>query len=160
MEKDRARSSQISVPVHITTAYLLSLHPLPLPQSNSSAGSSHPLIPDMPTYVGRASLCTNLNFSWEQVSLVWESNRLFSTSLFYIWVYTPPVSCTLALTYISYLWPWDAPKFQSCPLSKCVYNYSVMFDFKFWGRNDKKLKVAKVLMWIFVSETLGSPAAC
>lgn len=110
------------------TAYLLSLCPLPLPQSNSSAGSSQPLIPDMPTYVGRASLCTNLNFSWEQVSLVWESNRLFSTSPFYIWVYTPPVSCTLALTHISYLWLWDAASFQSCPLSMCPYNYSVMFD--------------------------------
>lgn len=159
MEKDWARSSQMSVPAH-TTAYLLNLPPLPQPQSNSSAGSSQPLIPDMPTYVGRASLCTNLNFSWEQVSLVWESNRLFSTSLFYIWVYTPPVSCTLALAYISYLWPWDAAKFQSCPLSKCLYNYSVTFDFKIWSRNDKKLKVAKVLMLVFVSETSGNPAVC
>lgn len=160
MEKDWARSSQISVPVHTTTAYLLSLRPLPLPQSSSSDGSSQPSIPDMPTYVGRASLCTNLNFSWEQVSLVWESNRLFSTSLSYIWVYTPPVSRRLALTYISYLRPWDAAKFQSCPLSKCPNNYSVSFDFKFWSRNDKKLKVATVLMWACVSGALGNPAAC
>lgn len=136
------------------------MSPPPAP-SYSSAGSSQPLIPDMPTYVGKASLWTNLNFSWEQVSLVWESNRLFSASLFYIWVYICPVSCKLALTH-TYIcvFIWGETKFQSHSLFKCPYNYSVIFNFNFRNRNDKKLKVVKDFMWPFVSESLGNPAEC
>lgn len=125
--------------------------PMPPPPapSYSNGGSSQPLIPDTPTYVGSASLWTNLNFSLKQVSLVWE--RLFSASLFYIWLYNHPISCT-ALTHEA--------NFQSHSLLKYPYNYNVIFNLNLWNRNDKKTKVDKIFMQIFLSESLGNPEVC
>lgn len=107
------------------------MSPPPAP-SYSSAGSSQPLIPDMPTYVGRASLWTNLNFSWEQVSLVWESNKLFSAFLFYIWLYFYPLSCMLALThtYIC-IFMWGEAKFQ--PLCSNAHTIIVLYLISIFG---------------------------